>query len=53
MPDGRFMQIDLFFGESQVMIADEFPEFGAVSPLTPSGRGPRHVQPPGPFQEDL
>ena len=35
VPDGRFMQIELFCGESQVMIAEEFPEFGAVSPLTP------------------
>jgi uncharacterized glyoxalase superfamily protein PhnB len=26
VPDGRFMQIELVFGDSQVMIADEFPE---------------------------
>jgi uncharacterized glyoxalase superfamily protein PhnB len=26
IPDGRFMQIELVFGDSQVMIADEFPE---------------------------
>lgn len=31
------MQIELVFGDSQVMIADEFPEFGAVSPLTLGG----------------
>jgi PhnB protein len=37
VPDGRFMQIELVFGDSQVMIADEFPEFGAVSPLTVGG----------------
>jgi PhnB protein len=37
VPDGRFMQIELVFGDSQVMIADEFPEFGAVSPLTLGG----------------
>lgn len=36
-PDGRFMQIELRFGDSQVMIADEFPEMGAVSPLTLGG----------------
>jgi len=36
-PDGRFMQIELLFGDSPVMIADEFPEFGAVSPLTLGG----------------
>jgi PhnB protein len=37
VPDGRFMQIELVFGDSRVMIADEFPEFGAVSPLTLGG----------------
>lgn len=37
LPDGRFMQIELIFGGSPVMIADEFPEFGAVSPLTLGG----------------
>jgi PhnB protein len=31
VPDGRFMQIELFFGDSRVMIADELPELGAVS----------------------
>jgi PhnB protein len=36
-PDGRFMQIELRFGDSQVMIADEFPELGAVSPQTLGG----------------
>ena len=36
-PDGRFMQIELRFGDSPVLIADEFPEFGAVSPLTVGG----------------
>jgi PhnB protein len=37
VPDGRFMQIELRFGDSQVMIADEFPEMGAVSPVTLGG----------------
>jgi PhnB protein len=37
VPDGRFMQIELRFGDSRVMIADEFPEMGAVSPLTLGG----------------
>ena len=37
VPDGRFMQIELRFGDSVVMIADEFPEFGIVSPLTLGG----------------
>jgi PhnB protein len=37
VPDGRYMQIELRFGDSHVMIADEFPEMGAVSPLTLGG----------------
>jgi PhnB protein len=37
VPDGRFMQIELVFGDSRVMIADEFPEMGAVSPQTLGG----------------
>lgn len=37
VPDGRFMQIELRFGTSRVVIADEFPEFEAVSPLTIGG----------------
>jgi|SRR4051812_5195836 len=37
VPDGRFMQIELIFGDSRIMIADEFPEMGAVSPQTLGG----------------
>jgi PhnB protein len=37
VPDGRFVQIELRFGNSLVVIADEFPEVGAVSPLTLGG----------------
>jgi PhnB protein len=37
LPDGRHMQIELRFGDSVVMIADEFPELGAVSPQTLGG----------------
>lgn len=37
VPDGRFMQIQLRFGDAEVMIADEFPELGAVSPETLGG----------------
>ena len=37
VPDGRFMQIDLRFGDSTVMIADEFPELGVLSPLSVGG----------------
>jgi PhnB protein len=32
VPDGRYMQIELRLGDSQLMIAGEFPEMGAVSP---------------------
>jgi PhnB protein len=38
VPDGRYMQVELRFGDDHVvMIADEFPEFGAVSPQTLGG----------------
>jgi PhnB protein len=37
VPDGRFMQIQLRFGDSTVMMADEFPEMGVVSPLSIGG----------------
>jgi PhnB protein len=37
VPDGRYMQIELRLGDSQLMIADEFPEVGAVSPQTVGG----------------
>jgi PhnB protein len=37
VPDGRYMQIALRFGDSAVMIADEFPEMGVVSPLSVGG----------------
>lgn len=37
LPDGRFMQIELRFGDSTVMIADEFPEMDVVSPLSVGG----------------
>jgi PhnB protein len=36
VPDGRYM-IELRLGDSQLMIADEFPEMGAVSPQTLGG----------------
>ena len=31
-PDGKVMHAELQIGDSVVMLADEFPEFGAVSP---------------------
>ena len=33
VPDGGLMQVELRFGESQVMLADEFPELDVLSPL--------------------
>ncbi len=37
LPGGKVMTIELWFGESPVMIADEFPDLGIVSPLTLGG----------------
>jgi PhnB protein len=37
LPDGRLMSVELRFGDSPVMLADEFPEMGVVSPLTVGG----------------
>jgi PhnB protein len=37
VPGGRYLQIELIFGDSHVMIADEFPEMGAISPQTLGG----------------
>lgn len=37
VPDGRLMQIELRFGESLMMLADEFPEVDVLSPLTIGG----------------
>jgi PhnB protein len=37
VPGGRFMQIELRFGDSTVMLADEFPELGVVSPRSVGG----------------
>jgi PhnB protein len=36
-PDGRLMSVELRFGDSTVMLADEFPEMGIVSPQTLGG----------------
>lgn len=35
--DGRLMSVELRFGDSTVMLADEFPEMGIVSPQTLGG----------------
>lgn len=37
LPNGKLMSVELRFGDSPVMIADEFPEFGIVSPLSIGG----------------
>ena len=37
VPDGRLMSVELRFGDSTVMLADEFPEMGIVSPQTLGG----------------
>lgn len=37
VPDGRLMQVELRFGTSQVMLADEFPELDVLSPLAIGG----------------
>jgi PhnB protein len=37
MPDGRVGHAEMKFGDSIVMLADEFPQMGAVSPQTLGG----------------
>ncbi len=37
VPDGRLMSVELRFGDSTVMLADEFPEMGILSPQTLGG----------------
>lgn len=37
VPGGKYMQIELWFGDSAVMLADEFPEAGILSPLAICG----------------
>jgi PhnB protein len=34
---GKIMQVELWFGDSAVMLADEFPELGVLSPLSVGG----------------
>jgi PhnB protein len=34
---GKLMQLELWFGETQVMLADEFPDLGVLSPLSIGG----------------
>jgi len=38
-PDGKVMHAELIIGDSIVMLADEFPQFGSLSPQTIGGSG--------------
>jgi PhnB protein len=40
-PDGKIGHAELQIGDSIVMLGDEYPEYGAVSPLTLGGAGVR------------
>jgi PhnB protein len=37
LPGGKLMSVELAFGDSTVMLADEFPEAGILSPLSVGG----------------
>jgi PhnB protein len=37
LPNGKLMYVELWFGDSPVMVADEFPEFDIRSPQTVGG----------------
>jgi PhnB protein len=44
VPGGKFIQIELRLGDSSVMLADEFPEMGVLSPLSLGGTyGALHI----------
>jgi uncharacterized glyoxalase superfamily protein PhnB len=38
-PDGKVMHAELKIGDSIIMLADEFPEYGSLSPQTSGGAG--------------
>jgi len=38
-PDGKVMHAELVIGDSIIMLADEFPEFGSLSPQSTGGTG--------------
>src|SRR5215216_7185675 len=37
LPNGKVMYVELRFGDSPVMVADEFPDLGILSPLAIGG----------------
>jgi PhnB protein len=37
VPGGKLMSVELWFGDSAVMVADEFPEMGVLSPQSVGG----------------
>ena len=37
LPGGKLMSVELAFGDSTVMLADEFPDVGVLSPLSVGG----------------
>jgi PhnB protein len=37
LPDGRLIELELWFGSSRMMLSDEFPEHRALSPRTTGG----------------
>ena len=38
-PDGKIVHAELLIGDSIIMLADEFPQFGALSPQSTGGAG--------------
>jgi PhnB protein len=38
-PDGKVMHAELKIGDSIIMLSDEYPEFGSLSPLSTGGTG--------------
>jgi PhnB protein len=37
VPGGKLMQLELWFGDTEIMLADEFPELDILSPLSLGG----------------
>ena len=37
VPGGKLMQVEMWFGDSAVMLADEFPDMGVLSPRSVGG----------------